>query len=239
MTELKLSKLDIFFIGSIVIFGILSVIFVIYPEAGKIVALNTWEDWVKSVPFNLALLITLLITTIGNLSPFPSPYVLAVFFLSSIYPSNPLIPILVAFVASLGAIIGESVGYLIGTVIKTAAKTRNIKKVDELNAIIKTRPKFIYFLVYFMALTPLPDHVVMIPLGISGFNFKMSIFSCWLGKLSMLLIVAYSGFFGLQWIEQLLGGGESWVSGLATIFIIILVIYLIFKIDLSKFVKKV
>ena len=239
MRKLKLSKLDIFFVISTLILLLISVFFVFRPEAGSVVALKTWEGWVKSVPFNNALLITILITIIGNLSPFPSPYVLAVFFLSSIDSSNPWLPALIAFIASSGALIGEAIAYLIGAGIKKVAKNKNIKKVDELNAVIKTRPRFIYFLIYFMALTPLPDKVIMIPIGISGFSFKKAIFSCWLGKLSMLLIISYAGFFGLQWLEDLIGGGECWVSGMVTLFVIIFAIYLIFKVDLSRFAKKI
>lgn len=239
MKKLKLSKLDVFFIVSTIILLLISLFFVAHPETGSIVALKTWENWVKSVPFNSALLITVLITIIGNLSPFPSPYVLAVFFLSSTDKSNLYLPALIALISSFGALIGEAIAYLIGAGIKNVAKGKNIKKVDELNAVVKTRPGFVYFLIYFMALTPLPDKVVMIPVGISGLSFKKSLFSCWLGKFSMLLIIGYAGFFGLQWIEELIGGGENWVSGMVTIFIIILAIYLIFKVDLSRFAKKI
>ncbi len=243
--KLPLRKADLALLLSLAVLGLLALYLSANPEAGRALSLGQWRVWTEGVrneALGTALLITVGITILGNLSPFPSPYILAVFFLSlrpedpAAQPLSPLFPAFVAAVASIGAAIGESVGYFIGVVIRKAAA--DSKKVQELQAAAKVRPRLMYLLIYIAAVTPLPDKVVMIPAGIAGFKFRWAILSTWLGKLSLLNIVAYGAYFLGKDALKIFGPEESWVSGVSTIFAILLIIYFLFRVDWGRFAAR-
>lgn len=238
---LRLRKIDLAFLLGVGLLGLLSLYLWANPEVGRVLSLGQWRDWtqyLKDEALLTALLITMGITTLGNLSPFPSPYILAVFFLSE--PPAPFggaaFPAFVAAVASIGAFVGESVGYLIGVGIRKVAK--DSKKVQELQEAAKVRPRLMYLLIFIMALTPLPDKVVMIPAGIAGFRFRYAVLSMWLGKLLLLLGVAYGAFYLGRELLSVFGPEESWVSGVGTIFAILLILYLLFRVDWGRIAER-
>lgn len=240
--KLLLRKIDLVFLLSLVVLGLLSLYLSANPEAGRALSLGQWEGWTNSVKdqsLGAALLITVGITILGNLSPIPSPYILAVFFLART-STNPLFPAFVAAVASIGAFLGESVGYFIGVGIRKVAA--DSKKVQELQSAAKVRPRLMYLLVYLAAVTPLPDKVVMIPAGIAGFRFRYVVLSMWLGKMTLLQTIAYAAYspFGDKVLQALSLGQDphAWTSGVGTIFAVILIIYLILRVDWGRFAAR-
>lgn len=240
--KLPLRKLDLAFLIAVAVLGLVSLYLWYNPEAGRVLSLGQWRAWTEAVrteSLGTALAITVFITLLGNISPFPSPYILAVFFLSENAP-NPAFPAFVATVASIGAFLGESVGYLIGAGIRKVAA--DSPKVQELQKAAQVRPRLMYFLIYFMAVTPLPDKVIMIPAGIAGFRFRYAVTSMWLGKLTLLMGVAYAAYspFGDRLLQALALGQEqeSWTSGVGTIFAVILIIYLLLRIDWGRFAAR-
>lgn len=240
--NLPLRKLDLAFLLSLALLGLLSLYLWQNPDTGRALSLGQWRTWTESVRTEspgTALAITVFITLLGNISPFPSPYILAVFFLSEKAP-NPAFPAFVAAVASIGAFLGESVGYLIGAGIRRAA--RDSPKVQELQKAATVRPRLMYLLIYFMAVTPLPDKVIMVPAGIAGFRFRYAVTSMWLGKLTLLTGVAYAAYspFGERLLQALSLGQEqeSWTSGVGTIFAVILIIYLLLRVNWGRFAAR-
>ncbi|MEM3086526.1 MAG: hypothetical protein QXO51_01230 [Halobacteria archaeon] len=232
--KLPIRKIDLAFLLSLAGVGLLALYLFGNPEAGRALSLGQWRDWtqhLKSEALGTALLVTVGITLLGNISPFPSPYILAVFFLSE-PPAEPWFPAFVAAVASIGAFFGESVGYLIGAGIRRVAA--GSKKVQELQSAARVRPRLMYFLIFIMAVTPLPDKVVMIPAGIAGFRFRYAVTAMWLGKLTLLLAVAYGAFYYGRSLLRVFGPEESWVSGVATIIAILAILYLLFRLDWGR-----
>jgi len=145
---------------------------------------------------------------------------------------NLFIPIIVAFIASLGCMIGEIGGYLVGrgaSALISEERSQNLKKYQ---LFLIEHPKTAPFLIFIFGLTPLNDDFITIPLGIIKYSFLKTIFWCWLGKLGLMLFFSYN----LLNICSLLGG-ESWILSIASLYLIIIVMYILIRIDLLSFFK--
>jgi len=195
------------------------------------------ENISKYEPFqNLAtgLLITFWVCVIGNLLPIPTPYTWVVCYSSSPFLKlNPLIPLLVGFIASIGCLVGEMGGYAIGrsaAEVITEERTKDLKKMQE---ILENHPKITPFLIFLFGLTPLNDDLIIIPLGLIKYNIKKTIFFCWLGKFCLMMIFAYN----LLNICNLIGG-ESWVISIISLYGLVIMVYLFIRIDFVKLLLK-
>jgi len=139
------------------------------------------ENISKYEPFqNLAtgLLITFWVCVIGNLLPIPTPYTWVVCYSSTPFSTiNPLIPLLVGIVASLGCLVGEMGGYIIGR--STAEVVSEERKVGlrKMQEILTNHPKITPFLIFLFGLTPLNDDLIIIPLGLMKYDARKKI-SC-------------------------------------------------------------
>ena len=234
---MRLGKIDWIMIVVFGFIGILAIVFYFYPEYGTWLDFSTWG--IDETFLGGTLLVVFVVCLIGNLLPFPTPYT---FILIPAGFAFPTFFWLIALVASFGALIGEIQGYLIGRGSHEILKKRKttIEKIEDWKELISQRPKFVMFLIFLFGLTPLNDDNIMIPIGLAGFNFKKTVFSCYLGKLLMMLAVAMGGAFGIAFLETLAGssgGGANWVEGLIVITITLVVIWLMFKIDVKRFLK--
>ena len=185
------------------------------------------------------LLITFLVCLIGNLLPIPTPYTFVVCFSSLPFLQlNLFIPLIVALIASLGCLVGEIVGYFVGRGASTfisEEKSQNLKKYQKF---LFEHPKTAPFMIYIFGFTPLNDDFITIPLGILKYSLFKTIFWCWLGKLSLMLVFAYN----IINICSLLGG-KNWILSIISMYLITILLYLMIKIDLlesyNKLVEKV
>jgi len=180
------------------------------------------------------LLITFFVCLVGNLLPIPTPYTFVVCFSSLPFlQMNPFIPIVVAFIASLGCMIGEIGGYVVGRGASSYISKERSQNLKNYQLFLVEHPRTAPILIFIFGLTPLNDDFITIPLGIIKYSFLKTIFWCWLGKLGLMLIFSYN----LLNICSLLGG-ESWVLSIVSLYLIIVLMYIMIKIDLLEFYKK-
>ena len=181
------------------------------------------------------LLITFLVCLIGNLLPIPTPYTFVVCFSSLPFLQlNLFIPLIVALVASLGCLVGELAGYFVGRGASTfisEEKSQNLKKYQKF---LLEHPKTAPFMIYIFGFTPLNDDFITIPLGIIKYSLLKTIFWCWLGKFSLMLVFSYN----IINICSLLGG-ENWILSIVSMYLIIILLYIMIKIDLLESYNKV
>ena len=229
---MKLKRIDFFFILLLILITIVSVDFLINESHREII-----ENISKYPPFQdlvSGLIITFVVCMIGNILPIPTPYTFVVCFSSIPFLQlNPFIPIVVAFVASLGCLVGEMGGYAVGrgaSVLISEEISQNLKKYQ---IFLIDHPRTAPILIFIFGFTPLNDDFITIPLGIIKYSFIKTIFWCWLGKLGLMLIFSYN----LVNICSLLGG-ESWVLRIVSLYLIIIIMYIMIKIDLLAFFKK-
>src|SRR5680860_511851 len=110
---MKLKRIDIVFTFLLIIITFVSIDFIINDSHREII-----KNISKYPPFEdltSGLIISFFVCLIGNVLPIPTPYTFVVCFSSLPFlQMNLFIPIIVAFIASLGCMVGEIGGYVIG-----------------------------------------------------------------------------------------------------------------------------
>ena len=236
---MKIGKIDYLMIISFIILGLLAILFYYNPGLGIWFDFSSWTGFMVNIWQSLG--IVFVVCVIGNLLPFPTPYT---FIIIPAAMSFPEFFWLIALDAGAGALIGEIVGYIIGRGGHETLKKldKNVEKINDWEKLVNQRPYFIMFLVFLFGLTPLNDDNIMIPIGLAGFSFSKTVISCFLGKLGMMMGFAVGGAFGIQWLENLAGTSETnpngWIIGLVAIAITLVIIWIMFKIDIKRFLKE-
>ena len=63
--------------------------------------------------------------------------------------------------------------------------------------------KYGHLAVFFFALSPLPDEVIWIPIGVLNYDKRKALISCWLGKFLLIAAIAFAGHHGLNYLLDL------------------------------------
>jgi len=124
---------------------------------------------------------------------FPLPGYLLVFIFGGI-----LNPSLVAIFSALGAAIGETVSYGVGRGGGYILKERRKKYFEKGKEWFNKGRGFLIIVLF--AATPLPYDVIGILGGIFNYNLGKFILATFLGKMIMHSVLAFGGFYGINWI---------------------------------------
>ncbi len=149
----------------------------------------------------------------------PIPYTVALIAAGATGYFNPL---LLAVVAGLGSGAGELVGYGAGYAGRTLVGEEHERK---FKAMLKIFDKYGGPAIFLFALTPLPDDLLFIPLGLARYDFWKAFIYCALGKFSMALILIYVGELAGWFV------GGSWITAFITAIVLILIIYGTLRLD--------
>ena len=186
-------------------------------------------DWIAYL-LNFGYLGVFLISLIGSLSVvFPIPYTIVIYALGS-----SLDPLFVAVVSGFGSAIGELSGYVLGYYGRAVVGKEMRRKMDFM---VKLFDHYGPIAVFIFALTPLPDDLLFIPLGIMRYNLVKALVPCFFGKLLMSYILAYSGQMSFEFVKIILGEG-GWLSAVITVALLVIIIFIMFKIDWEKIFEK-
>ena len=171
-----------------------------------------------------------LISVLGSLIPFlPVPYLIPI-----VLMSKTLDPLLLGILAGIGGAIGKLTSYGLGRFGRRLLKEERRRKMTILGRAIG---KYGALAVFLFALTPLPDDIIYIPIGLAGFDLIKFMFANALGKIILSWIVAYGGrlYFDLAGIFLGQGGGLTATFIALTAMIIITVLLL--RIDWEEVMK--
>lgn len=233
----RLKKSDWFLIIFLLVLVILSVLFLIFPEWGEWFNLSAWSDPdTASYNFETGLIIVSIACFIGALVPFPVPYTIIVGIVALQYHNQSLGPgaiLLMVIVATITNAAGDFFDWVIGrgggklSEKKIAAEGNNedVRPEDEPNKwakLVYEKPVLIPFLLILFGLTPLPDSLLFMPLGVIKYSLKKTMLWNAVGKLVMLTVVALLGVYAFDFLFQLMGGGSGkygWVSGMVVLFV--------------------
>lgn len=137
-------------------------------------------------------------------------------------------PFLLAIAASLGAAGGELVGYGLGYAGRHAVGKKRRRQLDAMLSIFE---RFGVLAVFIFALTPLPDDLLFIPLGLMHYSLWRAFTACVAGKFVMSLIIAYMG----KAAGELFDG---WMLAAVVAVILALVVVVMFRIDWVKVAER-
>jgi len=191
------------------------------------------QDSMQSFAVQYGYLGIFLISLLGAMSIFvPIPYTVVIFILGGLPSFDPL---LIAVAAGLGSAIGEFSGYLLGAGGRKVIGDKYKKKMDFLTKLFK---KYGPITIFIFALTPLPDDLLFIPLGVMRYSLLRAFIPALLGKFFSSLIIAYSGRLSLEIVKSLFGvegeGMSLLIGTIIGIVLLVIVFILMFKVDWEK-----
>ncbi len=234
---MKLKKVDVVFLILLVILMIFTLDLFLF-ESHRAIITNIWDiESLENIDFDLIALrlwIVFIVCLVGNLSPIPSPYTWSVCLGFAYFSINPYIPLLFGFIASLGCLFGELVGYFLGRGAGKIISEEQKVNLKSLQVYLLKYPKLAPLLIYIFGVTPLNDDFLTVPLGILNYDVKKTILFCWMGKFCLMLLFAYNMFGICGFI-----GGENWILSIISIYFILILIYLMLRIDLGDLLKKI
>ncbi|MBC7218634.1 MAG: VTT domain-containing protein [Hadesarchaea archaeon] len=153
----------------------------------------------------------------------PIPYTVILLAISPAFE-----PILFTLAAGAGSAVGEMVGYILGFLGRNALGEGRRKQMD---AMLKIFRRFGPIAVFVFALTPLPDDLIFIPLGLMRYSPWKTLAACAAGKFTMVFIIGTVGKAAGELF------GDLPLAVLVSI-LLILIIVVIFKIDWVKLAEK-
>ena len=169
-----------------------------------------------------------LISIFGNFTLFfPVPYVITIYAFGAT-----LNPILLGIACGLGSTIGEFSAYLVGRGGRRVIDEKYGKQLETAKMLVQTHGMAIIFL---FAVLPLPDDLILIPLGMLRYSLKKAIVAMFAGKLIMCTAVAYAGRYSYAIIKDIFAS-SGWVGGFASTALVVVIIYAMLKIDWTKYI---
>ncbi len=237
----KKSKINVSNIFLILFFLLITVVAVfawLNPEAGNDLINGLFESDAASASIWAAIGFTMLACFLGALIPIPVPYMISVTTLSYAW-LNPQIPNAVLFIivltlaAAIANTIGDMLDYVIGLGSEKVLERDDPELQGRWARLIMKNPKIIPWILTIFAITPLPDSLLLVPLGFVKYSAKKSIFYMFIGKIIMMGIMSIAGIFGIDWLLGL-AGESSWVIGVIFLYVMWLMIFLMVKINPEK-----
>ena len=183
----------------------------------------------------------LIISFIGNATIlFPFPYIAVPFILGGITNEVTSVfvfdPWIIGLVAGFGAMLGEMTGYFIGY------GGGHLIDPDQRNGFkefIESHPKATPLVLWFLAATPIPDDILIVPLGAARYSWWKVAIPQFIGKTMFIMVIAWAGRIGLEFMGTLFGGTDplsllSRVIEVTVLLMVIFSIYLLARIDWGK-----
>jgi len=166
----------------------------------------------------------------------PIPYHVLIFWVGA--NTNYNVYLIVA-AAGLGSALGEMVGYGAGYAAKRVFSETRRRRLDAMLKVLLRHRKIWPLIVFLFALTPLPDDVIFVPLGIVRMDFARVFIPCIFGKLAMFYVLVAGGRYLGDVARGILSGGEvNMIITAASIIVFIIILVIMLKIDWEKVLAK-
>ena len=191
---------------------------------------NWLLDQMKNFADDYGYLGIFIISFIGSVSVvFPVPYTIIIYLMGAV-----LNPVFVAVSSGLGSALGEFSGYALGYYGRAVISDEKRRKMEYM---VKLFDRYGPAAIFFFALTPLPDDLLFIPLGVMHYPFWKVFIPALLGKIFMSFILAYAGQQSIELIETIFGGSGLFGT-VITIALLVVIIVAMIKIDWEKLFEK-
>jgi len=192
-----------------------------------------WIDqlsrWLQDVAVQYGYLGVFAVSFIGATSViFPIPYTLVIFYLGTLRLFD---PILIGISGGAGSALGEFFGYLIGYYGRAALSEERRRK---LSYVVRAFSRYGAFTIFVFALTPLPDDLLFIPLGMMKYPFIKAFIPSLAGKTLMCLILAYGGHLSIGLIRRFIGEEAGYAGIIISTILLVALLIILVKVDWEK-----
>ncbi|MCW4048703.1 MAG: VTT domain-containing protein [Candidatus Bathyarchaeota archaeon] len=169
------------------------------------------------------------ISLFGNFTVFfPVPFTVTIYAFGAT-----LNPLILGLVCGIGSTIGEFSAYLIGSGGRRILNDKYGERLETAKLLIQSYGMWIIFL---FALLPLPDDLILIPLGMLRYNLKKAMTAMFIGKTLMCAAVAYAGKYSYTFIRDIFASSGI-LGGVLSTVLLALVMYAMIKIDWTTYIE--
>ena len=232
----KIKKIDIFLLVFLAIIIAITILCIINPTFGEFFSIANWfgNEALSKINVWVAIGFTMLVCFLGALIPIPVPYTIPVTLFAAAWYRDLGITaigliILLVVAAAIANTIGDMIDYLVGKGAKYVMSKDDPEIQDRWSQIILRKPKAIPAIIVLFGLTPLPDSLLMVPLGLAEYDIKKTFIWMFLSRILMMSFYAIIGIFAIKWF---IGTGDDpfgWVFGVVFLYILWLIIALMVK----------
>ncbi len=224
---LSLTALTVYFVLSLIIVDLVSPTIVVY-------------NWILDFALVFGYFGAFFVAFLGNATFLvPIPYMIITFILGGLTNTSGQFlfdPLLVGLIAGLGSTIGEMTGYLLGY---GGSKFIEEGQRNAFSKFIEEHPRATPLLVWFLAISPLPDDFVILPLGAAKYPWWKVAIPQYIGKSMFMIFAAWLGRISYQTIGDFISSYDpaSIASrGLEVFALLTLIValYLMLRIDWKK-----
>jgi len=169
------------------------------------------------------------ISIFGNFTIFfPVPFAVTIYAFGAT-----LNPLLLGLVCGLGSMLGEFSAYLVGRGGRRVIDERYGERLEGAKLLVQRHGMLIIFL---FAVLPLPDDLILIPLGMLRYDLRKAMLAMFVGKTLMCIALAYAGLYSYDFVLGVFESSGIW-GGLASVVFLAAVIIAMIKIDWTNFLK--
>ena len=228
-TEKSNLKTNIFLSIFLIIIIIITILSIIFPHIGTFFAVGNWFPNLEQVNYWIAIAFVMLLCFLGALIPIPIPYMLPVALFTATWINSYdyawLLIIGLVFFSALSNTVGDILDYYIGRGTEYVLSKENPDMENRWSKIILYKPKLIPGVIVIFGVSPLPESLLMVPLGIVKYDVKKTFFWMFIGKIMMMCIMVGLGIFGLEYLLS----GDNPLLGIVVLYIIWLMIAFMVK----------
>ncbi len=168
------------------------------------------------------------ISIFGNFTIFfPVPYAITIYAFGAT-----LNPLVLGIVCGLGSAIGEFSAYLVGVGGRKVLEDSYGERLEGAKLLIQRYGMLIIFL---FALLPLPDDLILIPLGMLRYDLRKALIAAFLGKVGMCVTIAYAGRYSFVVVKELFESSGI-IGGVASVVLLAIIVFALLKIDWYRFI---
>jgi membrane protein YqaA with SNARE-associated domain len=190
--------------------------------------LDLW-GWMGTLVTNYGYVGAFLISLFGNFTIFfPVPFAITIYAFGAT-----LNPIILGVVCGIGSTIGEFSAYLVGMGGRKVLEERYGDRLEYAKRLIEKHGMAVVFI---FALLPLPDDLLLIPLGMLRYDIRKVMIAAFFGKVGMCLTIAFAGRFSFVFVKEIFESGGI-LGGVLSVALLAIVIVGMLVIDWSKFVN--
>ncbi len=190
------------------------------------------QEWLLNVGLQYQFFGAFFISFVGALSiAFPIPYHLVILALSL----GGMDPLVLTLAAGLGSTMGQFFSYALGYYGRGFISEERRRKLD---FFLKLFGRYSAIAIFVFALTPLPDSLLFIPLGMLHYKLWKAFASCLAGKTLMFSIIVYFGRYFKDLVLFFFGGESSWIGIIVMLALVILALIILLKVDWERVLEK-